>query len=98
MLPELPNHCDHPEPIVPTVPQNNEEDAPAFDLSKSMAAVGRAALDKRSLPPPLADAAHKAVVLSTTLEKFIWGVYNTELPPTVALKEIIEVGYIIYSI
>ena len=81
MLPKLQNHSDHPKPILPPLPQDNEEVAPAFDLLKSMAAVGRA----RSLPPPLADAAHKAVVLCTTLEKFIWGVYNTELPPTVAL-------------
>ena len=39
-----------------------------------------------------------AVVLGTALEKFIRGVYNTELPPTVAMEDITEAGYIIYLI
>ena len=36
--------------------------------------------------------------MGTALEKCIGGVYNTELPPTVALENIAEAGYIIYPI
>ena len=37
-------------------------------------------------------------VLGTAFAKFLEGVYNTKLPPTVALENITEVGYIIYVI
>ena len=63
-----------------------------------MAAIGRAALDNLNLPPPLVHAAGDAVVPGTALEQFIGGVYNTELPPTVALENIAEAGYIIYLV
>ena len=82
----------------PPLPQGKQEVRPAFDLLKSMAAIGRAALDNLNLPPPLVHAAGDAVVLGTALEKFIRGVYNTKLPPTVALENIAEAGYIIYLI
>ena len=45
-----------------------------------MAASRRAALYSLAPPPPLAHAAHDAVVLGTALENFIGGVYNTQLP------------------
>ena len=92
---ELHNHCDDTKPVLPRLPQDNQEVEPAFDPLKSMAAEGRAALDNLNLPPPLVHAAGDAVVLGTALEKFIGGVYNTELPPTVALENMVEAGYII---
>ena len=76
------------------VPQDKQEVEPVFDLLKSMAPVGQAALEMLSLPPPLAHAAHDAIVLGAALEKFIRGVYNTAL----ALEDITEAGYIIYLI
>ena len=63
-----------------------------------MAGIGRAAVDNLNMPPPLVHGAGDAVVLGTALEKFIGAVYNTELPPTVALENIAEAGYIIYLI
>ena len=69
-----------------------------FVLLKSMAAIGRTPLDNLNLPPPVVHAAGYAVVLGMALEKFIGGVYNIELPPTVALENIAEAGYIIYLI
>ena len=98
MLQELHNHCDDPKPVLTPLPQDKQEVEPAFVLLKSMAAIGRAALDNLNLPPPLVHAAANAVVLSTALETFIGGLYNTELPPTVALENIAEAGYIIYLI
>ena len=50
---------------------------PAFDLLKSMAAVGRTAPDNLILPPPLVHAAHDAVVLGMAAEKFIGGGFIT---------------------
>ena len=78
----------------PPLPHDKQEVEPAFGLLKSMAA----ALDNLNLPPPLVHAAGDAVVLGTALQKFIGGVYNTELPPTVALENIAEAAYIIYLI
>ena len=78
----------------PPLPQDKQEVEPAFGLLKSMAA----ALNNLNLPPPLVHAAGDAVVLGTALQKFIGGVYNTELPPTVALENIAEAAYIIYLI
>ena len=98
VLHEVHNHCDDPKPVLPPLPQDQQEVEPAFDLLKSMAAIGRAALGNLILPPPLVHAAGDAVVLVTALGKFIGGVYNTELPPTVALENIAEAGYIIYLI
>ena len=63
-----------------------------------MAPVGRAALENLNLPPPLVHAGHHAMVLGTAFAKFLDGVYNTELPPTAALENIVEAGYIIYRI
>ena len=82
----------------PPLPQDEQEVEPAFELLKSMAAIGRAAVDNLSLPPPLFHAAGDAVVLGTALEKFIGGFYNTQLPPTVAMENIAEARYIIYLI
>ena len=98
MLQELHNHGDDPKPVLPPLPQDKQEAEAAFDLLKSMVAIGRAALDNLNLPPPLVHAASDAVVLGTALEKFIGGVYNTEQPPTVALENIAEAGNIIYLI
>ena len=98
VLHELHNHCDDPKPVLPPVPQDKQEVEPAFVLLKSMAAIGRAALDNLNLPPRLVHAAGDAVVLGTALEKFIGGVHSTELPPTVAVENIAEAGYIIYLI
>ena len=98
VLQELHNHCDDPKPVLPSNKPPKQEVEPAFDLVKSMAATGRAAPDTLNLPPPLVHAAGDAVVLGTALEKFIGGVYNTERPPTVALENIAEAGYIIYLI
>ena len=98
VLQELHNHCDDPKPVLPPLPQDQQEVEPAFVLLKSMAAIGRAALENLNLPPPVVHAAGDAVVLGTALEKFMGGVYNTELPPTVALENIAEAGYIIYLI
>ena len=95
----LQTHCDDPKrDLPPPLPQDKQEVEPAFDLLKSMVPVGRAALDNLNLPPPLAHSAHDAVDMGAALEKFIGGVYNTELPLTVALEDINEVGYIIYLI
>ena len=98
VLQELHDHCDDPKPVLPPLPQDKQQVEPAFDLLKSMAAVGRAALDNLNLPPPLVHAACDAVVLGTALEKFIGGCFNTEPPPTVALENIAEAGYIIYLV
>ena len=87
-----------PSLFYPPLPQDKQEVEPALDLLKSMALVGRAALDKLSLPPPLAHAAHDAILLGTALEKFVGGVFNTQAPPTVAIKDITEAGDIIYLI
>ena len=65
---------------------------------KSKAAIGRATRDNPILPPPLVHAPRDAVVLRTSLEKFIGRVYNTELPPMVALEDIVEARSIIYFI
>ena len=99
VLQKVQNHCDNPKPILPP-PANRfkQEVQPAFDLLKSMVAVGRAALDNTAMPPRLADTAHDAVVLGTTLEKFMGGVCNTKLPPTVALQYITKARYMIYLI
>ena len=78
------------------LPQDKQDVEPAFDLLKSMGAVGWAALDNLALSPPLAHAAHDAIVLGTALEKFIGEGYNTELPPTVSLEDITEARYMIY--
>ena len=43
-------------------------------------------MDKLSLPPPVAHAVHDAVVLTMAREKFIVEVYNTKVPPTVAVS------------
>ena len=77
----------------PSLPQDKQEVEPVFDLLKSTAAIGRAALYNLNLPAPLVHAAGDAVVLVTALENFIGGVYNKELPPTVALENIAEAGY-----
>ena len=98
VLQELHNHCDDPKPVLPPLPQDKQEVEPAFVLLKSMPAMGLAALDSQNLPPPLVHAAGDAVVLGTALEKFIGGVYNTELPPTVAVENIAKGGYILYLI
>ena len=98
VLQELQNHCDHPKPILPPVPQDKQEVEPAFDLLKSMVAEGRTALGNLAPPPPLAQVAHDAVVLGKALEKFIGEGYNTELPPTVALEDITEAGCMIYLV
>ena len=63
-----------------------------------MAAIGCTAPDNLNLPPPLVHASRDAVVIGTALEKFIGAVYNTELPPTVALEDIAKAGYIIHLI
>ena len=55
------------------MPPKKKQVEPAFVLLKSMAAIGRAALDNLNLPPPLVHAAGDAVVLGTALEKFIGG-------------------------
>ena len=94
----LHNHYDDPRPALPHLPQDKQEVEPAFDLLKCMAAIGRAAPNNLNLPPPLVHAVGDAVVLGTALEKFIGGVYNTEPPPTVAVENIAEAGYIIYLI
>ena len=83
---------------MPPLPQDKQEVEPAFDLLKSMVAVGRAAPDNLNLPPPLVHAAGDSVVPGTALEKFIGGVYSTQLPPTVTLENIAEAGYIVYLI
>ena len=97
VLQELQNHCDDPEPDLDPMPQDKQDVPPAFDLLKSMAALGRAAHDNLNLPP-LVHAAHDTVVLGRALEKFIGGSYNTELPPTIALAGIAEARCIIYLI
>ena len=98
VLQELQNNCDDPKPILPAPPQDKQQVQPVFDLLKSMGAKGRAAPDDVNLLPPVVHAAQDAVVLGTTLKKFIGGVHNTELPPAVALEDIAEAGYIIYLI
>ena len=98
VLHELQNHCDDPRAVLPLVPQDKQRVHSVFDLLKSMAAIGLAALDNLNLLPPLVHAACDAVVLGTTVEKFIGGVCNTQLPPTVALEDIAEGGYLIYLI
>ena len=98
MLQELHNHCNDLKAVLPPLPQDKQEVEPAFDLPKSMAAIRRAAVHNLNLPPPLVHAAGDALCLGTALEKFIGGVYNTELAPTVALENIAEAGYIIYLI
>ena len=52
VLQELHNHCDDPKPVLPPPPQDKQEVEPAFVVLKSMAAIGRAALDNLNLPPP----------------------------------------------
>ena len=98
VLHELHNHCDDTKPVLPPLPQDKQEVQAAFGLLKSMADIGRAALDNLDLPPPLVHAAGDAVVQGTALEKFIGGGHNTELPPTVTLENIPKAGYIIYLI
>ena len=98
MLQEPHNHCDYPKPLLPPLPQDKQEVALAHDLLKYMAAIGRPAPDNLNLPPPLVHDVSDAVVLGRALEKFIGGVYNTGLPPTVALDNIAEAGYIFYVI
>ena len=98
VLRELQNHCHGSKPVLPPLPHNKQEVEPAFALLKSMAAIGRAALDTLNLPPALVHATSNAVVLGTALEKFIGGVYITELPPTVALENIAEARYIMYLV
>ena len=98
MLQELHIHCDIPKPVLPPLPKDKQEVEPAFDLLKSMVAIGRAAVDNLNMLPPLVHAAGDAVILGTALQKFIGGVYNTELPPTIAVENIAEAGYIFYLI
>ena len=92
MLQELHDHCNNPKLVLPPLRQDKQEVEPAFDLLKSMAAICRAALDNLNVPPPLVHVAGDAVVLGTTLQKFIRGVYHTDLPPTVPLENIAEAG------
>ena len=75
-----------PSLFCPPLPQDKQEVEPTFDLLKSMVAVGRAAPDNLNVPPLMVHAAHDAVVFGTALQKFVGGIYNTELPPTVALE------------
>ena len=61
VLQELHNHCDHPKPVLPPLPQDKQEVKPAFVLLKYMAALGRAALHNLNPPPPLVHAAGDAL-------------------------------------
>ena len=98
MLHELHKHCDDRKPILSHLPQDKQEVEPPFDLLNSMAAIGRAAPDNLNMRAPLVHTASDAVVLGTALGKFIGGVYNTGLPPTVAQEDIAEARYIMYLI
>ena len=89
-----------PSPFYPPPPvsENNREVAPGFDLLKAMSPIGRTAMDKPSLPPPMARAPHHPVVFGTALEKFIGWVHNIDLGPTVALEDITKTNFIIHPI
>ena len=89
VLQDVQNHCDDSKPIPPALPEDKQEVDPAFDLLKPMAQVGWATVDKLTVLPPVAHAAHDAVLLGTALGKLIRGV---------ALEDITEAGYIIYLI
>ena len=97
VLQELHNHCDDPKSVLYPLPHDKRGVEPAFDLLKSMAPIGRAAPDILNLAAPPVHAA-SCPCLGYGSRKIHGGVYNTELPPTVALENIAEAGYIIYLI